>query len=161
MGLAAIRIRDRNAHRRNCAARRKRTPKPLWRNRRVVSWLTDELVGLGGKVTLFASGGSKTTAELVPISPKPLRLSRPPIDPTSALTALLGCVAHRANEFDVIHCHLDWIHIPLFRRLGRPFVTTLHGRLDLPHMHSFPQALPMRRLYRPALCLVHAGRHCW
>jgi glycosyltransferase involved in cell wall biosynthesis len=45
--------------------------------------------------------------------------------------------AWRAGEFDVIHCHLDWIHIPLFRRLGRPFVTTLHGRLDLPHMHSF------------------------
>jgi glycosyltransferase involved in cell wall biosynthesis len=104
---------------------------------RVVSWLTDELVGLGDKVTLFASGGSKTKAELVPISPKPLRLSRSPIDPMSALTALLECVASRAHEFDVIHCHLDWIHIPLLRRLGRPFVTTLHGRLDLPHMHSF------------------------
>ena len=39
---------------------------------RVVFWLTDELVGLGDKVTLFASGGSKTKAEPVPISPKPL-----------------------------------------------------------------------------------------
>jgi glycosyltransferase involved in cell wall biosynthesis len=104
---------------------------------RVVSWLTDELIGLGNKITLFACGGSKTKAELVAVCPKPLRLSRPPIDPTSALTALLEAVARRANEFDVIHCHLDWIHIPLFRRLGRPFVTTLHGRLDLPHMHSF------------------------
>jgi glycosyltransferase involved in cell wall biosynthesis len=104
---------------------------------RVVSWLTDELVGLGEKVTLFASGGSKTKADLVAISPKPLRLSRPPIDPMSALTALLECVARRAKEFDVIHCHLDWIHIPLLRRLGRPFLTTLHGRLDLPQMHSF------------------------
>ena len=104
---------------------------------RVVSWLTDELVGLGERVTLFASGGSKTKAELVAISPKPLRLSRPPIDPISALAALFECVARRANEFDVIHCHVDWIHIPLLRRLGRPFVTTLHGRLDLPHMHTF------------------------
>jgi glycosyltransferase involved in cell wall biosynthesis len=78
---------------------------------RVVSWLTDELVSLGDKVTLFASGGSKTKAELVAVSPKPLRLSRPPIDPTAALTASLECVARRANEFDVIHCHLDWIHI--------------------------------------------------
>jgi hypothetical protein len=43
-------------------------------------------------------------------------------------------VARRANDFDVIHCHLDWIHIPLLRRLGHPFVTTLHGRLDLPQM---------------------------
>ena len=104
---------------------------------RVVSWLTDELVGLGDQVTLFASGGSKTKAELVAISPKPLRLSRPPIDPISALAALFECVARRADEFDIIHCHLDWIHIPLLRRLGRPFVTTLHGRLDLPHMHAF------------------------
>ena len=137
MGFAAIRIRDRNAHRRNCATRRKRAPSHYGGTERVVSWLTDELVGLGDKMTLFASGGSKTKAELVPISPKPLRLSRPPTDPTSALTALLECVARRADNFDVIHCHLDWIHIPLFRRLGRPFVTTLHGRLDLPHMHSF------------------------
>jgi glycosyltransferase involved in cell wall biosynthesis len=104
---------------------------------RVVSWLSDELVDLGEKVTLFASGGSKTKAELVAISPKPLRLSRPPIDPLSALAALLESVGCRAKEFDVIHCHLDWIHIPLLRRLGTPFVTTLHGRLDLPHMHSF------------------------
>jgi hypothetical protein len=92
---------------------------------------------LGDQVTLFASGGSKTKAELVAISPKPLRLSRPPIDPISALAALFECVARRAHEFDIIHCQLDWIHIPLLRRLVRPFVTTLHGRLDLPHMHAF------------------------
>jgi glycosyltransferase involved in cell wall biosynthesis len=103
----------------------------------VVSWLTDELVGLGDKVTLFASGGPKTKGELVPVSPKPLRLSRPPIDPMSALSALLERVASRAHEFDVIHNHLDWIPIPLLRRLGRRFVTTLHGRLDLPHQHTF------------------------
>jgi hypothetical protein len=103
---------------------------------RVVSWFSDELVGLGDDVTLFASGRSKTKAELVAVTPKPLRLSRPPIDTMSALTALLECVAGRANDFDAIHCHLDWIHIPLFRRLGCPFVTTLHGRLDLPHMHA-------------------------
>jgi glycosyltransferase involved in cell wall biosynthesis len=103
---------------------------------RVVSWLTEELVSLGDKVTLFASGGSKTQAELVSVCPKPLRLSRPAIDSMSALAALLDSVASRADDFDVIHCHLDWVHIPLLRRLGRPFVTTLHGRLDLPHLKS-------------------------
>jgi glycosyltransferase involved in cell wall biosynthesis len=103
---------------------------------RVVSWLTEELVSLGDKVTLFASGGSKTKADLVCVCPKPLRLSRPPIEPISALAALLESVACRADDFDVIHCHLDWVHIPLLRRLGRPFVTTLHGRLDLPHLKS-------------------------
>jgi glycosyltransferase involved in cell wall biosynthesis len=85
---------------------------------------------------LFASGGSKTRAELVSVCPKPLRLSRPAIDPISALAALLESVARRADDFDVIHCHLDWVHIPLLQRLGPPFVTTLHGRLDLPHLKS-------------------------
>jgi glycosyltransferase involved in cell wall biosynthesis len=98
---------------------------------RVVSWLTEELIGLGDKVTLFASGGSVTRAELVAVCPKPLRLSRPPIDPMVAFAALLESVARRASEFDVIHCHVDWLHLPLLQRLGRPFVTTLHGRLDL------------------------------
>jgi glycosyltransferase involved in cell wall biosynthesis len=32
----------------------------------------------------------------------------------------------------VIHSHLDWVHLPLLRRLRTPFLTTLHGRLDLP-----------------------------
>ena len=64
-------------------------PKLYGGTERVVSWLTDELVSLGDRVTLFASGGSKTEAELVAVSPKPLRLSRSSIDPMSALTASL------------------------------------------------------------------------
>jgi hypothetical protein len=47
---------------------------------------------------------------------------------------LLEAVAERAGDFDVIHCHLDWVHLPLLRRLRTPFVTTLHGRLDLPDL---------------------------
>jgi glycosyltransferase involved in cell wall biosynthesis len=111
-------------------------PKLYGGTERVVHWLTEELITLGDKVTLFASGGSTSRAEVVPVCPKPLRLGRPPIDPTAAISCLLESVARRANEFDVIHCHLDWIHLPLFRRLKRPFVTTLHGRLDLPFLPS-------------------------
>src|SRR3954452_23233388 len=40
---------------------------------RIVSSLTEELVRLGQDVTLFASGGSTTNAELVPISARSLR----------------------------------------------------------------------------------------
>ena len=46
--------------------------------------------------------------------------------------AMLTRVAEQADQFDVVHAHLDWIHIPLLRCLGVPFVTTLHGRLDHP-----------------------------
>ena len=111
-------------------------PKLYGGTERVVHWLTEELIALGDKVTLFASGGSISQAEVVPVCPKPLRLGRPPIDPTAAISCLLESVAQRANEFDVIHCHLDWIHLPLLRRLQRPFLTTLHGRLDLPFLPS-------------------------
>ena len=31
----------------------------------------------------------------------------------------------------MIHAHIDWLHLPLLSRLDVPFVTTLHGRLDL------------------------------
>ena len=47
--------------------------------RRVVSFLTEELVAMGHDVTLFASGDSVTKAKLVPVWPQALRLD--PIDP--------------------------------------------------------------------------------
>src|SRR5215204_5787393 len=99
---------------------------------RVVAWLVDELVGLGHDVTLFASGDSKTSARLNAVWPRALRLGRPRTDPMVAQAALLEAVARHATEFDVIHAHIDWLHLPLVSRLGVPFLTTCHGRLDLP-----------------------------
>src|SRR5258705_4381182 len=105
---------------------------------RVVAWLVDELVSLGHEVTLFASGDSVTTARLNAVWPRALRLGRPRTDPMIAQAALLEAVARRATEFDVIHAHIDWLHLPLFSRLGVPFLTTCHGRLDLP---GFPDVV--------------------
>ncbi len=111
---------------------------------RVVSWLTEDLVELGHDVTLFASGDSSTSARLVPAWPRALRLSRPRVEPMFGLTATLEQIARRASEFDVIHVHFDWVHLPLLRRLGPRVVTTLHGRLDLPGLsdllRNFPDA---------------------
>src|SRR4051795_3177194 len=98
---------------------------------RVVSWLVEELVELGHDVTLFASGDSVTRAKLVPVLPRALRLGRPRSDPIAAQAVLLETMAEHASNFDVIHAHIDWLHLPLLSRLGVPFVTTLHGRLDL------------------------------
>ncbi len=105
---------------------------------RVVAWLGAELVSLGHEVTLFASGDSTTTARLNAVWPRALRLGRPRTDPMVAQAALLEAVARRATEFDVIHAHIDWLHLPLFSRLGVPFLTTCHGRLDLP---GFPDVV--------------------
>jgi glycosyltransferase involved in cell wall biosynthesis len=53
---------------------------------------------------------------------------------------MLGEVFNRAEEFDVIHFHVDYLHFPLSRQIRVPNVTTLHGRLDLPeHAHIYSQ----------------------
>ena len=36
------------------------------------------------------------------------------------------------EEFDFLHFHLDYYPFSLFSRQPTPFLTTLHGRLDLP-----------------------------
>jgi glycosyltransferase involved in cell wall biosynthesis len=41
-------------------------------------------------------------------------------------------VLRRADEFDVIHSHLEWISLLLARVSPIPIVSTFHGRLDLP-----------------------------
>jgi glycosyltransferase involved in cell wall biosynthesis len=119
-------------------------PKLYGGTERVIAWLIEELVELGHDVTLFASGDSKTRAKLVPAWPRALRLGRPRSDPAVAETALLEVIARQAAEFDVIHAHTNWLHLPLLTRLGVPFLTTLHGRLDLPVLpdviRKFPQA---------------------
>src|SRR5437764_15287312 len=119
-------------------------PKLYGGTERVVAWLVEELVELGHDVTLFASGDSVTRAKLVPVVPRALRLDRPRTDPIAAQAILLEAVAEHASEFDVIHAHIDWLHLPLLSRLGVPFLTTCHGRMDLPGfpevVSSFPDA---------------------
>ena len=99
---------------------------------RVISWLTEELVALGHDVTLFASGDSVTTAKLEPMWPRALRLDGSIRDPNALHIMMLEHVRQRADEYDMLHFHLDYYPFSLFARQATPFVTTLHGRLDLP-----------------------------
>jgi glycosyltransferase involved in cell wall biosynthesis len=117
-------------------------PKLYGGTERVVAWLVDELVELGHDVTLFASGDSVTRAKLNSVWPRALRLGRPRSDPIAAQAVLLEAMAQHAAEFDVIHVHVDWLHLPLLSRLGVPFLTTMHGRLDLPGMPDVISRFP-------------------
>ncbi len=99
---------------------------------RVVSWLTEELVALGHDVTLFASGDSRTSARLDAFWPRALRLDGAIRDQNALHMAMIEQVYRRAQEFDFLHFHLDYFSFSLFSRQSVPFVTTLHGRLDLP-----------------------------
>jgi hypothetical protein len=122
-------------------------PKLYGGTERVVSWLTEELVALGHDVTLFASGDSQTTARLEATWPKALRLDGAVRDPNALHMVMLENVRRKCDdeEFDFLHFHLDYYPFSLFYRQPTPFLTTLHGRLDLPEhqpvFHTFAKVV--------------------
>lgn len=101
---------------------------------RVVHWITEELVALGNDVTLFASGDSRTSARLDATWPRALRLDGSVRDSNALHMVMLEHVRRKCDleEFDFLHFHLDYMPFSLFMRQPTPFLTTLHGRLDLP-----------------------------
>ncbi|WP_027795233.1 glycosyltransferase family 4 protein [Paraburkholderia acidipaludis] len=109
-------------------------PKLYGGTERVVSYLTEALVEQGHDVTLFASGDSITSAKLEAFWPQALRLDPTIRDVMAPHMLLLEEVRRRAHEFDVLHFHIDYYPFSLFQRQEVPFVTTMHGRLDLPEL---------------------------
>jgi glycosyltransferase involved in cell wall biosynthesis len=109
-------------------------PKLYGGTERIVSYLTEELVRQGHDVTLFASGDSRTAARLVPCRPEAMRLDPTVRDWVPHFMPMLDQVRRRADEFDVLHFHIDFLHFPVIRPIAGRTVTTLHGRLDLPDL---------------------------
>jgi glycosyltransferase involved in cell wall biosynthesis len=109
---------------------------------RIVAYLTDELVRQGHEVTLFASGDSQTGARLVASCTRALRLDENPRDALAQHLVMIEEVLRHAEDFDVIHFHVDYLHFPASSRQRVPHVTTLHGRLDLPDLVPLYQAFP-------------------
>ena len=109
---------------------------------RVVSYLTDALVDLGHEVTLFATGDSRTKATLEAVWPRALRLDSTILDAMAPHVVLLERVRQVADEFDVLHSHLGYLPFSLFSEIDVPFLTTLHGRLDLPELQPVFKAFP-------------------
>src|SRR4249919_1604076 len=66
--------------------------------------------------------------------PKALRLDGSVRDPNALHMVMLERVLQKCDdeEFDFLHFHLDYYPFSLFSRQATPFITTLHGRLDLP-----------------------------
>ncbi len=97
---------------------------------RVVHWLTEELVGMGHDVTLFATGDSRTSAKLVPMRAEGERFARNFEYNNAPYARMIEMVRRQADDFDVLHFHIDFHPFSVFSRQPTPFLTTLHGRLD-------------------------------
>jgi glycosyltransferase involved in cell wall biosynthesis len=110
-------------------------PKLYGGTERVVALLTEELVRRGHEVTLFASGDSVTSARLAAVTERALRLDAASRDLLAADTIReLDLVFGNARDFDVIHCHVDYLAFPFSGLVATPTLHTVHGRLDLPHL---------------------------
>jgi glycosyltransferase involved in cell wall biosynthesis len=103
----------------------------------VVCHLTEALIDLGHELALFASGDSITRAELIPGCKSSLRLrGKTEKDPIARYIAMLGKLLKNAEQYDLIHFHIDYLHLPILQQLGVPALTTMHGRLDLPELQA-------------------------
>jgi len=114
---------------------------PLWESvppvryggtERVVHYLTEELVRRGHEVVLFASGDSRTSAELSACVPESLRLGGHSGDPTIPEIIQIDRVIEQADRFDVLHFHTGHFHLSAASRLPVPFLNTMHGPLTHP-----------------------------
>src|SRR5262245_31715256 len=102
---------------------------------RVVFHLVEELVRRCHDVPLFASRDSRTSADLLSPIARALRLDHDVSDPLAPHIVLLSEVFERAEEYDLIHSHVDYLAFPFSRLVATPTVHTMHGRLDMPQVH--------------------------
>jgi len=93
----------------------------------IVSRLTENLIKRGHKLTLFASGDSKTNGKLISVVKKSLRrLGIPYLQDSYNILNLIEAFS-RQKEFDIIHTHID-LYDPIFRAFSRvPTIATLHN----------------------------------
>jgi glycosyltransferase involved in cell wall biosynthesis len=110
-------------------------PKLYGGTERVVHYITEELVAQGHDVTLFASGDSKTKANLFAAHPSALRLDESCVDQMAPHMIMIEQVEKLAGEFDIIHSHIDYLYYPVMRlKPHNNYINTLHGRLNIPEL---------------------------
>jgi glycosyltransferase involved in cell wall biosynthesis len=103
---------------------------------RVVQTLCEYLVARGHSVTLLAPAGSVSSASVQHLTDSALCEANPPVsDPKqreayfiAALSNVLSAIV--SESFDIIHNHLGWRFLPLYKISPAPFITTLQVPLD-------------------------------
>lgn len=106
---------------------------------RVVSLLAEGLLKKGIDVTLFATGDSQTSARLEYICPFPYEENQS-IDPKVWEAMHIAHLFERADRFDLIHNHYDFMPLSYSRLVDTPVLTTIHG-------FSSSKILPIYREY--------------
>lgn len=114
-------------------------PKKYGGTERVVYALTEELIKRGHKVTLFASGDSKTSATLESIYPMALREAklRDPHGLNEWTILHLLNAYKKGAAFDLIHDHNSVFGLPIAEFVQTPTVITIHGAISASNRRLF------------------------
>ncbi len=105
----------------------------------VVSCLAEGLVAKGMDVTLFATGDSVTTARLDYCIEHPYA-EDPKADVKVNECLHISYLMEKANEFDLIHNHFDFLPLTYSHLINTAFLTTIHG-------FSSPLIVPVYKKY--------------
>lgn len=92
----------------------------------IVSLLTEGLVKRGFDVTLFATKDSKIKGKLHAICKRPYEEDKN-IFPKVWECLHISELFERAEEFDIIHNHFDFLPLSYSKLVDTPIVTTIHG----------------------------------
>ncbi len=93
---------------------------------RVVSLLTEGLVSRGVDVTLFATADSETNGKIHAIAPRPYEEDKNLV-PKVWESLHISEVFEKAQDFDLIHNHFDFLPLTYSGLVKRPVLTTIHG----------------------------------
>ncbi|NNE77784.1 MAG: glycosyltransferase, partial [Pricia sp.] len=120
----------------------------------VASIIAEGLVKKGYDVTLFATGDSITSGELDAVCPKPYEEDGN-IDPKVWESLHISNLMEKADAFDIIHNHYDFLPLTFSRLIKTPMITTIHG-------FSSERILPVYKKYNATstyISISNADRH--
>ena len=107
----------------------------------VASNIAEGLIQLGVEVTLFATGDSITQGKLESVVEKGYAEDTQ-LDAKVVECLHISNLMERADEFDIIHNHFDFLPLSYSKLIKTPMVTTIHG-------FSSPRILPVYQKYNP------------
>ncbi|NEU07730.1 glycosyltransferase family 4 protein [Flavihumibacter sp. R14] len=105
----------------------------------MASNLTEGLIRMGYDVTLFATGNSVTSGKLDAVIPKGYEENKS-TDAKVAECLHISNLMEKADNFDLIHNHFDFLPLTYSRLIDTPIITTIHG-------FSSPDIVPVYEKY--------------
>jgi glycosyltransferase involved in cell wall biosynthesis len=120
----------------------------------VASTLAEGLIARGIDVTLFATADSITKGKLDSVCPYPYE-EHSELDPKVWESLHIANVMEKANQFDLIHNHFDFLPLTYSGLIQTPMLTTIHG-------FSSPRIIPVYKKYDNSthyVSISNADRH--